>query len=286
MTARDLYAAFRENVVRRLFRGVYVDAAVPDSREVRIRAIKLVSPPHAVVCDSSAAWLYGVDTFRPSDRFLMIPSLVVPHGATRVTRPDATCREAYIDPSDILEVDSLLVTTPLRTTVDLMRKLWRPYALAAADGMVRSELVEIGQICEYVRPLRKLPGIVQAKQLMQFVDPGAESPGESWTRLRLLDAGFPRPETQISITDKDGREIARLDMGYADRLIAVEYDGREFHTADDDRLHDEERRSYLGNALGWRFEPADVASVLGDDPALERRVGKLLDIEPRLPRAW
>ena len=269
-----------------MFYGVYVDASVPDNRVLRIHAIKLVAPPHAVVCDCSASWLYGVDAFRPSDRFLMRPSLVVPHGSTRVTYAGVDCREAYIDPSDVLEIDSLLITSPIRTTVDLMRKLWRPYALAAADGMTRAGLVSTAQVFEFVRRLRGFPGVVQARQLMKYIDPGAESPGESWTRLRLLDAGFPRPETQIVLPDQDGREIARLDIGYRDRLIAIEYDGREFHTADDDRAHDERRRAYLTDALGWRFEVANSDSVLGDEPALERRLGELLELEPRLPRCW
>lgn len=286
MRRRELFNAVREHRLRRVLRGVYVDASVADTRELRIAAMKLVAPSHAVVCDSSASWVFGVDTFRPSDRFVLTPSLVIPHGATRVTHRQVQCREAYIDERDIVEVGSLLVTNPLRTTSDLLRKLRRPYALAAADGLVRAGVVSAEEVGQYILRLRRFPGIVQAKQLVNFIDPGAESPAESWTRLRLLDAGFPRPDTQIIVADRHGRELVRLDMGYDGKLIAAEYDGVGFHTAPEDQAHDEKRRAYLRNTLGWRISVVGKDSVLGPDHSLEVEIGQWLGIDPDIPRSW
>ncbi len=33
------------------------------------------------------------------------------------------------------------------------------------------------------------------------MDAGAQSPKETWLRLLLIDAGFPRPQTQIPVFD-------------------------------------------------------------------------------------
>src|SRR5699024_3729171 len=76
--------ALREHRIRRLFHGVYVDVTVPDSRELRVAAAKLVAPPHAILCDEFAAWVYGVDTFRPGERHALKPTFVVPHHASRM----------------------------------------------------------------------------------------------------------------------------------------------------------------------------------------------------------
>ncbi len=51
--------------------------------------------------------------------------------------------------------------------------------------------------------------------------------GESWLRLRIVDAGFPRPVVQIEVLDADGRCVYRLDLGWPDRRLAVEYDGQD-----------------------------------------------------------
>lgn len=286
MTRKELRDAVRERALRRLFHGVYVDAAVPDNRELRIAGMKLVAPPHAIICNGSASWIYGVDTFRPSDRFRLIPSFVIPHGSSRVRHPNVDCREAYIDSNDVMEIDSLLITTPLRTAADLLRQMRRPYALAAADGLTRAKLVCIDDVVAYVQRMRGFPGIVQARELVRLIDADAESPGESWTRLRLLDAGFPRPQAQIVIENQQGRLVYRLDMGFKEKRIAIEYDGTEFHTSPEDRAHDERRRDLLRKQLGWRIAVGDKKSILGADERLELEVGGWLYAEPHLPRMW
>src|SRR5690348_5319866 len=50
----------RSGRVRRLLRGVYVDATVPLSVAVRARALRLVVGEQVVV-GTTAAWLHGVD---------------------------------------------------------------------------------------------------------------------------------------------------------------------------------------------------------------------------------
>ena len=57
------------------------------------------------------------------------------------------------------------------------------------------------------------------------MDGGAESPQETRTRLVLVDAGLPKPQTQIVVTGHFGRTFARIDMGYEEFKVGVESDG-------------------------------------------------------------
>jgi hypothetical protein len=46
------------------------------------------------------------------------------------------------------------------------------------------------------------------------MDGGAESPQETRTRLLLIAAGFPKPQTQIVVLDEFGDFVGRVDMGW------------------------------------------------------------------------
>ncbi|MDN5853887.1 MAG: hypothetical protein L0K86_13785 [Actinomycetia bacterium] len=286
LSRRNLRDAFADRQLRTMFRGVAVDARVLDTRYLRIAAINLVTPPYAVVCDESASWIHGIDAFRPSERFDLVPSLVVPHALGRSRQTHVRCRQAIVPDHDVMVIDGLLVTVPIRTVSDLLRKLWPPYALATADAFAHAGLIDPDELWHYVARLKGYRWIRKARRLAELVEPDTESPGESWTRLRLIDAGFPRPQPQFIITDRHGREIYRLDLAYPEQRIAIEYDGVEFHTDKPDTDHDEKRRQELRDRWGWKTVVADRTSVLGDDAALEREVGELLGRTPLLPRQW
>ena len=282
---RALERLLINRIVRRVVRGVYVGCGMPDSRDLRIAALKLLAPPDAVICNESAAWVYGVNTYKPSDQHLLVPSFLVPHSTTRMTMPGVTCRQAIVPPRDVDIINGVRITTPLRTSSDLLRRLYRPYALAAADGMARADLIDAGELIEFVARLKGYPGIVQARSLSVLVDGRAQSPGESWTRLRVHDAGFPPPTAQFQVVSRDGRSY-RLDLAYPEILVGVEYDGREFHTSDDDREHDRRRRQLLTETLGWRWVIGRREDIFGIDTTFEESLGQLLGVPPLLPRRW
>ena len=64
-------------------------------------------------------------------------------------------------------------------------------------------------------------GVRRALATLDLVDPGAESPRETWLRLLIVRAGLPRPQTQIPVYDEYGQLVARVDMGWEDLKIAV-----------------------------------------------------------------
>lgn len=82
------------------------------------------------------------------------------------------------------------------------------------------------------------------------MDGGAESPQETRTRLLLVAAGFPRPRTQIMVCDEFGYFIARIDMGWLEWKVGVEYDGPQHWAGPAEHARDVERIADL-EAQGW-----------------------------------
>ena len=283
---KQLTAAAQGGRLRRPFLGVYVDAAMPDSRKQRLDCLRLVLPSHGVVCLRSAAWVWKVNAFGPDEQDLLVPEYVVEHHRGRMRQSAVRVREATFGPEDVIEIDGIRVTTERRPAMDLARRLRRPMALAALDAFTHRGLVTVEQLRADLDGVYRFPGVKQARELIALTEPLTESPGESWLRLRVIDAGFPRPEPQISICDRGGREVSRIDLGYRERRLGLEYDGLVYHDDPEARRHDEMRRARLRSRFGWEVHGFDRGHVLGRKPTLELVVGDLLGVAPRLPRRW
>ncbi|MEU0090926.1 hypothetical protein [Kribbella sp. NPDC006257] len=255
--------------IRQVVKGVYVDVRVPDSRELRAEAIRLLLPPGGVACGLTAAWIHGIETTALQ--------------ASKEIDVQWT-REA----TDVVEVAGLPVTSPIATTVELAMQLPRPFALSAVDAMLRSGIADRWAVRAASTAYDGRPGIIQARQILSYADRRAASPGESWLRLRLIDAGFGKPDLQVRV--QGPRREYRIDVGYPDhpedgRLLGLEYDSDRWHSRAKDEQRDEVRRTELG-ALGWHIISVRRPDLWGSYPALELAVGAFLCQQPRLPRRW
>jgi very-short-patch-repair endonuclease len=270
--------------VRRVLRGVYVDATTPDDLTTRAAAAALVVTPGAALARRTAAWIFGVDA-RAMGAHLVVPpvDVVVPEGGAAARRTGCSGYSAKLGTTDVIEVAGLPVTSPLRTTLDLLRVLERPDALAAADTMLHAGLVTRDELYDGLDRFRGFRGITQARELTELTEPATESAMESRTRLRVIDAGLPRPEVQINVYDVIGQLIARLDMGYLRRRKGIEFDGDEHHSSRADQAHDRRRRDRL-EASGWDVLVVTREQVLGRSNVFELAVGELLGMAPRLRR--
>jgi hypothetical protein len=251
ISRKRLMCATADGVLRRVLRGVYVPHGLPDTIELRAACTSLVVAPGAVVRDRTAAWIHGVDVLTHTEHE------VLPSVETCVPRFRAPSDRVGVDggtrdlaPGDVMSVHGILVTTPLRTALDLGCNLRRRDALAALDqfmavhGLTREQMGRSA-----VRYFRRR-GVVQLRRLIPLADARAESPRESWTRLEIIDAGLPVPTLQHWI-EIDGVPTYRLDHAYPRHRVAVEYDGEDFHDrTEGQRKHDRERRAWLEDD-GW-----------------------------------
>lgn len=113
-----------------------------------------------------------------------------------------------------------------------------------------------------LRWFRGRRGVVQLREPVQVADAQAESPGESITRLAIIDVGLPAPQPQYWI-GVAGRRLPRLDLAYPRSRVAVEYDGREFHDSDEHKEADRRRRQWLRDH-GWTVIVVDRNSFTPD----------------------
>jgi hypothetical protein len=142
-----------------------------------------------------------------------------------------------------------MVTSPLRTAMDLACSLSERDALACLDGFMRAFGVTLEEFEAALPRYRRRRGVVQLRRLVPLATPLAESAGESWTRMAIVQAGLPTPEPQYWVWHR-GRKRYRLDLAYVSAKIAIEYDGREFHHKKKQRAKDARRRRWL-EEHGW-----------------------------------
>lgn len=281
--SRDVLARLvREGELRRVLTGVYIDSAAPDTLTMRAAALAKIAPEHSVICDRTAAWLLGADVLGPESHNVIPPVDVFRlRGDNRLRRSGCRAGTRTLDRRlDLTYANGLLTTNALRTALDLGRFLRRDDALAALDALLRVGGLTTDDLTRQLPRFRGHRGVVQLRELVPLADPRAESASESVSRLRLIDGGLPAPEIQWELRTSYGVVRFRLDMAYPDIKLAVEYDGREFHSSAAARARDNSRRAALRRE-GWTFVILTRDDVYGDSP---RAAAKVRETRDRLIR--
>lgn len=240
--------ALDDGRVRRLLRGVYVDAEVPDDPALRAVAARLVLPDRMVVCDRSAAWLHGVDHWEPSALDVPPRLEVVARSGTRTRLAGTYGALRSLTADDVMELDGVPVTTPLRTAADLACLRGRLGAAAVIDQFARTHGVTPEDLRRITARFAGRRGVTQLRELAPDACGLLESPRESWVRRLVVDHQLPMPTPQVVVQLPEGE--VRLDLAYPRLRIAIEYDGEEHHSSPEDRERDRLRREALTRA-GW-----------------------------------
>ena len=140
---------------------------------------------------------------------------------------------------------------------------------------------------------RGLRGMKQLRRTLPLIDPRAE-PQETSTRLVLIDGGLPTPQTQIVVRDEWGVIVARIDMGWENWHVGVEFDGAQHWTDPSQRAKDIDRAAELSR-LGWVIirvsydllaQPTRSASRTRPPGAPRGRMPDLLDRESETSYAF
>lgn len=238
--------------IRAVLHEVYVDATIRDNLDLRLAACALVLKPGQVIVDRTAAWLHGIDTLTWAEHDAVPPIDVCGiDGREPVRRAGVAGCRRDLARDDIIDLGGLEVTTPLRTALDLGCRLRRREAYAALCQLTRSHGLTPADFESEVPRFEGRRGVVQLRELARLIDPRYESPREAWVWLAIRDAGLATPTPQLWVDGRDGDRF-RLDFAYEMQMVAVEYDGEEFHQSDNQGWHDYERRRYLMKR-GWRF---------------------------------
>jgi hypothetical protein len=207
----------------RMFRDIYSPKGYEPTLLDRIDGAWLCSRRKGVVAGVAASALHGAQWVDDDIPVELIWNNTRPP-------PGIIARDERLDNDEITTASCISVTTPARTAYDLGRHLPRGEAIARLDALMRAAPFSMDDVLLLGQRHRRARGLKQLRAVLPLVDGGAGSPQETRLRLLFIDAGFPRPTTQIPVVDGRGRLVRPVDMGWEDFMVAAEYDGEQHRT--------------------------------------------------------
>ncbi|ODR26365.1 hypothetical protein [Mycolicibacterium porcinum] len=227
-----------------VFRDVYVPRGVKLTPVDKAVAAWLWSGRRAVVAGLSAAALHGskwIDAAHPAE---------LNQSSQHRTAGILLHSDTLWDDETCL-VGDIRVTTPHRTAFDLGRRKGLTTAVARVDALLQATEMKIPDIQALVQRHKGLRGLVQLRHVLDLADYGSESPQETRTRLLLTEAGMRPSHTQIVVFDHR-RIVGRIDMGWPEWKVGVQYDGIQ-HWTDPKRRTIDIDQNVEYQDLGWRI---------------------------------
>lgn len=223
----------------------------------------------------SAAALHGLPV--PGDRLRTVHHTAPP--GTTGSRSQIVVHPLPLSDRDVVDLGGLRVTSPARTAVDIAAIAGFRDAVVVADALLgalgrrrpadgRQMLLAAWDRAQPRRAMRKVQAV------FDFADAGAESVGESVSRVTMRTLGVPAPVLQHEFRNL-WRVVARTDFWWPRLRVVGEMDGRMKYT--DPRLHggdpaavlyEEKRREDEVRAMGvrfvrWGWEEAQDPRLLG-----------------------
>lgn len=229
--ASKLYAAIAHGRVTSLRRGWHLSTNVaadlsPDARErLAARAAFGASAGAGFVFSHrTAAAIHRIPLLRQRDD-APVHVTVLGRRPARST-PDVIRHRCLLPDSDITVVDGLPVTTLARTITDIACTASPELAIVAADGAARAlfwdpvrHIADVDGVAAWRAKLRRMiaarpstRGVVQARWIAHTFDPRSDLPGESLSRLRMLQLGWDPPELQVRILTPGGTFYADFEL--------------------------------------------------------------------------
>jgi hypothetical protein len=227
-----------------IHRDVYVPRGAVLTPVDRAVAAWLWSGRRAVAAGLSAAALHGsrwIDAKLPAE---------LNHSSRHKTSGIILHSDCLAD-DEICVLDGIRTTTPERTAFDLGRRRGLTNAVIRVDALLQASDLKLPDVQSLIERHRGARGVVQLRRVLDLADDGAESPQETRLRLLLISAGMRPSQTQIEVFDY-GQQIGRIDMGWPEWKVGVQYDGIQHWTDPKQRTRDIDQNVEYQD-LGWRI---------------------------------
>lgn len=242
---------------RAIYPDVYLQPAASFTAVTRATAAWLWTGREGVVAGRSAAAMHGAKWIDPR-----WPAEII-WANRRPPRGIRAWSYALAD-DEVQTLGGVRVTTPERTALDIACLYPQLQAVTAIDALVRATRLDLADVQLLAQRHKGRRRIRRARESLELVDGGAESPQETRIRLMVIEKGFPRPRTQIPVYDDYGKLVAVLDMGWEDLKIALDYEG-EHHRSTREEFNKGIRRHDAVTELGWddiRITTLDTEGVI------------------------
>lgn len=253
----------------KLHRNVYARRGLELTALDRATAAWLWSGREGVLVGNSAAAVLGAKWLSPD-----APAEI---GRVRYPSPPGiVVRSGAIADDELRAVGEITCTTPDRTAYDLGRRLVPlERAVVGIDALLHATHVSACAVGALALRYPGARGIRRLREALALIDAGAESPQETRLRLLLVRSGLPRPVTQIPVRDDHGRVVRRIDMGWPQWMVGVEYDGEHHFTDPDAYAGDIERLEFLADR-GWRIVRVSSRQLRWQPQAVVVRVNRAI----------
>ncbi len=228
--------------------------------------------PGAFVSFHAAAALWQLEGFRRDGVEITVP------GSNRARLDGAVVHESTVcGPIHLAVVEDVPVSSVARTLCDLTAVV-RPWMVErAVDDSLRRKLVTLRALARVAEDLEGR-GRRRCTVMREILDhrtpgyhPGDSDPEQRIARL-LVQAGLPEPTRQHPL--RIGAKRYRLDLCYPDAMVAIEYDGWDFHKGrrafDVDRARGNDLVVLGFQVLRFTSKSTDDAIIATVDAALGR----------------
>ncbi len=218
-------------------------------------------PAAAAFSGFTAAWLHGLDVEPCNPIEVTLPR------ASRISRvAGVSLTRSDVCESEITRIHDLPTTSSTRAVADLARRLMLVEAVVILDMALHSRVVNLKQLTLWADAHPRYRGAGRLMRALELAEAAAESPMETRLRLLLVSSRLPKPSVQVPLYDDTGLFLARPDLYYPGKRLALEYDGGSRRRS---LVGDNRRQNRLVDA-GYRllrFTAGDIlnipASVVG-----------------------
>jgi hypothetical protein len=194
----------------RLRRGVYTSAAEwadldeLDRYLLQVRAVGESRRERPVLSHWSAAAIWGIPVI---GRWPAEVHRVIDRASGGRSKNGIIAHVTQMASVEVVEIDGLLVTSFIRTIVDLSAVSSPMSGVASADYALhrkRPGHVSKEQLLAEWEAAKPLKALARSLRILEFATHLADSPAESASRVNMHLAGFPEPRLQTPYFDVDG----------------------------------------------------------------------------------
>lgn len=232
--------------VRPCVYALWLPEARDDRWHQRLSAASLWLGDQGAVSHRAAATVFELDGIESA------PLEVVTTGGQQASEAGMVLHRVRVLRRDEVVIrNGIRVTAVPRTLVDLCSVSDHQAVELAFECALRRRLASIEQIAEALAGRQGAGGRwVLSSLIERFPGVATDSALEVIVWDILIAGGLPPPIRQYEIRSGRGAFVARVDLAYPEALLAIEADGREFHSSRRDWQRDRSRQNALVR-LGW-----------------------------------
>ncbi|MEO7837528.1 MAG: type IV toxin-antitoxin system AbiEi family antitoxin domain-containing protein [Acidimicrobiales bacterium] len=250
--------------------GVFALAGTAVTWRQRTMAAVLAAGPGAVASHTTAAALYGLSRcpFKGVE-------ITVPTGRSRRSSLGLVHGSVHLDRLDVARIDSVPVTRPARTLVDLAGAVEKAVLEEALDDALIRRLTTLDRLRQRAQALgasgRNGTRLLREELAAWAEGDLVEEVAEMRMIRRLVANGQPKPVLQHEVSDGNGRFVARLDAAYPEERVGLEMNGFRWHGTPRAFARDPARLRRLA-AMGWLILPCTPVDLAGAGTELAEQV--------------